>query len=61
MLREWAMMDTDTVNSVVASNLMRSFQSIKETDRVQQALPGGLKNVVGELASKLSMDRLLEE
>ena len=61
MLREWAMMDTDTVNSVVASNLMRSFKAIKETDRVQQALPGGLKNAVGELAGKLSMDRLLEE
>lgn len=59
MLREWAMMDTDTVNSVVSSNLMRSFKSISERDRQQQALPSGTKNAIAQLVDAFSMDKQL--
>ena len=61
MLREWASMDTATVNSVVASNLMRSFKSIKERDRVQQALPSSTKNMIAQLVDAFSMDKMLED
>ena len=59
MLREWAMMDTDVVNSVVSSNLMRSFKAIKERERVQQALPSSTKNIIAELSNAFSMDKKL--
>jgi hypothetical protein len=59
MLREWAMMDIATVNSVVSSNLMRSFKSIKETERVQQALPSSTKNAIAGLVDAFSMDKKL--
>ncbi len=59
MLREWAKMDTETVNSVVSSNLMRSFKAIKERERVQQALPSSTKNIIAELSNAFSMDKKL--
>lgn len=59
MLREWAMMDSDVVNSVVSSNLMRSFKAIKERERVQQALPSSTKNAIAELVDAFSMDKKL--
>ena len=59
MLREWAVMDTDVVNSVVSSNLMRSFKAIKERERVQQALPSSTKNAIAGLVDAFSMDKKL--
>lgn len=59
MLREWAMMDIATVNSVVSSNLMRSFKSIKETERVQQSLPSSIKNTISGLVDAFGMDKKL--
>jgi hypothetical protein len=53
------MMDTDVVNSVVSSNLMRSFKAIKERERVQQALPSSTKNIIAELSNAFSMDKKL--
>lgn len=46
-LKEWAMMDSDVVNSVVASNLMRSYKVIAERERQQQALPPNVKQLLG--------------
>ena len=46
MLREWAMMDTDTVNSVVASNFMRSFRVIQQRERDMAALPESVKRML---------------
>lgn len=46
MLREWAMMDTDTVNSVVASNFMRSFRVIQQRERDMSMLPESVKRML---------------
>ena len=59
MLREWAMMDISVVNSVVSSNLMRSFKAIKEQERVQQALPSSTKKAIAGLVDAFSMDKKL--
>ena len=45
-LKEWAMMDIDTVNSVVASNLMRSYKVITEKEKERQALPSNVKAMI---------------
>lgn len=44
-LKEWAAMESDVVNSVVASNLMRSYKVVVEREKQQQALPSSLKNL----------------
>lgn len=59
MLREWAVMDIETVNSVVSSNLMRSFKSISERERQQQALPNSTRNMIAGLVDAFSMDKHL--
>ena len=38
-LRDWAEMDTDTVNSVVASNFQRAFRSRQESQKKYEAIP----------------------
>ena len=46
MLRSWAGMDGETVNSVIQSNFMRTFRSRKEQDREYLALPEEVKNKI---------------
>jgi hypothetical protein len=46
MLRSWAGMDAETVNSVIQSNFMRAFRSRKEQDREYLALPEEVKNKI---------------
>ena len=53
-LKEWALMDADTVNSVVASNLMRSYKVIAEKEKEFQALPSNVRAVL-EGAKKVNL------
>ena len=48
-LRDWAMMDTETVQSVVASNFQRSYRVTSQRERDWEKLPAGLKTYVAEL------------
>lgn len=59
-LKEWAMMDSDTVQSVVASNFQRSYKIRAESDREYMALPSSVRNVVDKLAAGMSMPALEE-
>lgn len=43
MLREWSMMDTDELQSVVASNFQRSYRVRAEREREYGKLPGNLR------------------
>ena len=49
------MMDTETVQSVVASNFQRSFQVCQKRENNFQKLPGSVKSFVSELAGKMAM------
>lgn len=49
-LKEWAMMDADTVNSVVASNFQRSYKVRAKSDREFLALPADVRGFIGHLA-----------
>ena len=55
-LRDWAVMDRDTVNSVVSSNLMRSYRAMAERERKHQALPSDIRNLIAETTQKMSID-----
>lgn len=54
-LREWAMMDEATVQSVVASNVQRSFRARAQQARDFEALPEDVKALSRGLAKQLSL------
>lgn len=56
-LKEWALMDSDVLHSVVASNLMRSYKAIVEKEKQNQALPSDIKKLIAETAQKMSLDK----
>lgn len=59
-LREWAMMDAETVQSVVSSNFQRSFQVCQKRENDFQKLPGAVKSFITELAGKMKFEELPE-
>lgn len=52
-LREWALMDSDTVNSVVASNFQRSYRARAAQREQWDALPGDVKALVSSVVGGL--------
>lgn len=55
-LREWAMMDSDVVHSVVASNFQRSYRVVSEREREIKALPQDVRELVNLLAASKTME-----
>lgn len=51
-LRQWGMMDAVTFNSVVLSNLMRSYRDIRQQQQEYDALPADVKAFTNALAAK---------
>ena len=43
MIREWAVMDTETLDSVVASNFMRSFRAIRQSAEEEARMPAAMR------------------
>lgn len=54
-LRDWALMDSDTVHSVISSNFQRSFSIRKKADDDFKALPGDVKALVGSVAERMEL------
>ena len=50
-LREWAIMDLDTVNSVVQSNFMRSYKALAAKEKEYTALPTSAKVLMDNLGA----------
>lgn len=59
-LREWAMMDSDTLNSVVASNFQRSYKARAASEREYLALPSDVRNAMEQLSGAMRMPELGE-
>lgn len=59
-LREWAMMDSDTVQSVVQSNFMRSYRARAQHEREYLALPENVRELMGQLAGSMAIPALKE-
>lgn len=57
-LREWGQMDSDTVNSVVASNFQRSYRARAKNERDYLALPSSVKSYMAALADGMKMPEL---
>lgn len=59
-LREWAMMDSDTLNSVVASNFQRSYKARAASEREYLALPSDVRSAMEQLSGAMRMPELGE-
>ena len=54
-LREWALMDSETVNSVIQSNFMRSYRVMAAQEKEYAMLPSSTKQLIAGLAQKYSL------
>lgn len=54
-LKEWAMVDTDELQTVVQSNFMRSYRARSQSEREYLALPQEVRELMSGLASGMSM------
>lgn len=55
-LKEWGMMDAETVQSVVASNFMRGFKAVQKREKEIAMLPDSVKTLIGGVADKLMLE-----
>ena len=57
-LKEWAAMDTDTLQSVVSSNFQRSFKVRATKEREFLALPSAVQQTMTQIAAGMKMPEL---
>ena len=57
-LKEWAAMDTETLQSVVGSNFQRSYKVRAAKEREFLALPANVKDAMAQIADKMKMPEL---
>jgi len=55
MLRQWAQMEAETVDSVIQSNFMRSYKARVAHEKEYAMLPASTRNLIRELAAKMNM------
>ena len=58
-LWEWGLMDSQTVNSVVASNFMRSYRNRAQQQADFDALPGDVQQFAIEAGAFMSLDEAI--
>ncbi len=54
-LKEWAVMDVDTVQSVVASNFMRSYRAGVEREKELARIPQEVREMLGQVSEKMRL------
>lgn len=57
-LHDWSQMDSDTVNSVVASNFQRSYKARAKNEREYMALPSSVKSFMAALTDGMDMKQI---
>lgn len=60
-LRDWGMMEETVVQSVVASNFMRSYRARAQHQADFEALPGDVKRLALDFGNMLSLDAAIGE
>lgn len=58
-IKAWAMMDADELQTVVSSNLMRSYRVIAKNEEINKTLPSSIKNLIGTAAEQLKLENNL--
>ena len=57
-LKEWALMDSETLNSVVSSNIMRSYRVIQKQENEAKSLPPIVNKALSDFTEKLDIERI---
>lgn len=52
-LRDWSMIDSETVNSVVMSNVQRAYRSIQKREQEIEKLPSDVKELIATMSRKM--------
>ena len=55
-LREWSQMDENTVQSVVASNFMRSFRTTQQRNKELSMIPAEVREMLSDVTKKLELN-----
>lgn len=55
-LRDWALMDAQTFNSVVASNFQKAFKVRSEAAREYKMLPGSVRAAIGNMTERMALE-----
>ena len=55
-LRIWAVMDESELQTVVASNLMRSYKAIAQKEELQQTLPSSIKAMLEQASERMMIE-----
>lgn len=55
-LKEWALMDSEQVNTVVSSNFMRSYRSREKYVQQNELLPNSMKTLIGEFKEQFKLE-----
>lgn len=57
-LRDWAMMEPNTVNSVIASNVQRSYKTVVRRERELKSLPSSVRGFLDSLSESMSFEQI---
>ena len=54
-LKEWATMETEQIETVMASNFMRSYRARAEHEREQLMMPADVKNFIAAMSERMKL------
>ena len=55
-LKQWAMMDADTVESVVASNFQRNYRTRQNRKKEQEKLPPSVREMLSGVSERIALN-----
>jgi len=58
MLRQWAMTDSDEVNTVIMSNFQRTYKAVLSQQEYADRVPEAISDMVKQLADQARLDRI---
>lgn len=55
-LREWGMMDSETLHSVVASNVQRAYRTMQQRENEAKKIPSDVAKCIAEFSQKFALE-----
>lgn len=55
-LRDWAALDSDELNTVVASNVQRAFRTMQQRENETAKLPGDVRAFIAEYSARFALN-----
>lgn len=55
-LREWGMMDSETLHSVVASNVQRAYRTMQQRENEAKKIPSDVKAIIADFSARYALN-----